>query len=63
MVMNVEIMYMTMSQGLVRVLVDMRLLTIPAEGMLMPMVLIVLMTVGVSERLVRVVVLVLFGEV
>ena len=54
---------MSVHQGLVRVLVRVRLPTVPGEGVLVPMVSIVTMCMGVGEGFVNVLVLMHLGEV
>lgn len=60
---HVRVMRMSVHQGLVRVLVRVRLPTVPGEGVLVPMVSIVTMCMGVGEGFVNVLVLMHLGEV
>ena len=62
-VMDIRVMRMPVHEGLMSVLVGVRLAPVPLEYVLMSMVSVVAMGMGVGERLVNVLVLVHLGEV
>lgn len=62
-VVHVRVMRMPVHQGFMRVLVPVRLPTVPVERMLMPMVSIVTMRMSMGESFVNVLVLMHLGEV